>query len=66
MSKVTQVYYGFVIPNSKCVKKKSKGISAFEALVCVGHRIPHLKDSLSLLMVQYSKDTCVKKRQPLF
>jgi hypothetical protein len=24
------------------------------------HPVPHPKDSLSLLMVQYSKDTCVK------
>jgi hypothetical protein len=32
-----------------------------EARVRVGLGIPHSKDSLSLLMVQYSKDTCVKK-----
>jgi hypothetical protein len=33
-----------------------------EARVRVGCRIPHSKDSLSLLMVQYSEETCVKKK----
>jgi hypothetical protein len=34
-----------------------------EARVRVGNGIPHSKDSLSLLMVQYSKDTYVKKEE---
>jgi hypothetical protein len=32
-----------------------------EARVRVGRGLTHSKESLSLLMVQYSKDTCVKK-----
>jgi hypothetical protein len=32
------------------------------ARVQLGHGIPHSKDSLSLLMVQYSKETCVLKK----
>jgi hypothetical protein len=33
-----------------------------KARVRVGRGMPHLKDSLILLMAQYSKDTCVNKR----
>jgi hypothetical protein len=36
--------------------------SHLEARVRIGRGIPHSKDSLSLLIVQHSKDTCVKKK----
>jgi hypothetical protein len=32
-----------------------------EAQVRIGHGIPHAKDSLSLLILSYSKDTLVKE-----
>jgi hypothetical protein len=40
---------------------KAKVFPHLKARLHVGREIPHFKDSLSLLMVQYSKDTCVKK-----
>jgi hypothetical protein len=42
MSKVTQVYYGFVIPKNKCVKKKS-----WPALHDVGKDVTEV-DSISI------------------
>jgi hypothetical protein len=49
----------------KICTRKSKVVPAScgEARVRVGHGIPHSKYSLSFLMVQYSKDTCVKKKK---
>jgi hypothetical protein len=40
--------------------------SHLEAWVCVGRGIPHSKDTISLLIIQCSKDTCVKKLKNLF
>jgi hypothetical protein len=44
-----------------CSIAKAKVLPHLEARVRVGRGIPHSKDSISLLMVPYSKDTCVKK-----
>jgi hypothetical protein len=41
---------------------ESEGCPHFEARASVGRGLPHSKDSLSLLMGQYSKETCVKKK----
>jgi hypothetical protein len=42
---------------------KAKVLPHLEARVRVGLEIPHSNDSLSLLMVQYSKDTCLKEHK---
>jgi hypothetical protein len=41
---------------------KAKVVPHLEAQVRVGRGIPHSKDILHLLRVQYSKGTCVKKQ----
>jgi hypothetical protein len=41
---------------------KAKVFRHLEARLRAGRGIPHSKDSLSLSMVQYSKDTCSKKK----
>jgi hypothetical protein len=50
-----------IIDRLKFAAAKAKVFPHLEARVRVGHGIPHLKDSLSLLLVPYSKDTCNKK-----
>jgi hypothetical protein len=50
-----------IIDRLKIAVAKAEVFLQLEAWVCVGCGIPHSKDSLSLLLVFYSKDACVRK-----
>jgi hypothetical protein len=54
------VAFGFL-----AISSVGKVFPHLEARVCIERGIPHSKDSLSLLMVQYSNDTyALKKSRP--